>query len=190
MTPAVRKDGLLITGAVLAAGAGTRMGTPKGELVVDGVRLVDRATAALHAAGCGEVIAVVRKGVDADGAKVNPAPEHGLRSSLEIAVESATGDALVVILADMPGVDAGSIGQVIDRWQPGRITVGAYGTQRGHPTIMSLAFWREAVAMAGPDEGARRFLALRPDLVDAVNVGGNLADLDSPADLCSWLHRM
>ena len=181
--------GRKITGAVLAAGSGSRMGTPKGELVVNGVRLVDRAVAALRGAGCFEVIPVVRAGVAVDGAVVNPAPERGLRSSLELAVEAARGDAMVVLLADMPGIDAVGVGRVIDAWRPGRIGLASYGTEQGHPIVMSLAFWRSALELAGPDEGARRFLARSRDIVDTIEVEGQMVDLDSPADLSAWLNR-
>ncbi|MEO9140290.1 MAG: NTP transferase domain-containing protein, partial [Jatrophihabitans sp.] len=77
-----------VAGVVLAAGSGARMGTPKGELRLDGVRLIDRAVLACREAGCYPVHAVVRPGVDAPGARavVNPEPERGMRSSLEIGV--------------------------------------------------------------------------------------------------------
>jgi molybdenum cofactor cytidylyltransferase/nicotine blue oxidoreductase len=42
------------------------------------------------------------------------------------------------------------------------------------------------LAIAGPDEGARAFLALCPDLVDPVAVAGDPIDVDTPADLARW----
>jgi molybdenum cofactor cytidylyltransferase/nicotine blue oxidoreductase len=42
------------------------------------------------------------------------------------------------------------------------------------------------VELAGPDEGARRLLAARPELVLEVPVDGDLADLDTPQDLNRW----
>jgi len=44
--------------------------------------------------------------------------------------------------------------------------------------------------MAGPDEGARRFLESRPDLVDEVLVEGDPVDLDTPEDLAAWDTRI
>ncbi|MDT4919050.1 MAG: hypothetical protein QOH89_3750, partial [Pseudonocardiales bacterium] len=44
---------------MLAAGAGARMGGPKAELVVGGVRLLDRAVETAREAGCDLVLAVV-----------------------------------------------------------------------------------------------------------------------------------
>ncbi len=57
-----------VAGAVLAAGSGTRMGRPKAELVVAGVRLLDRAVTVLREAGCDPVVAVVRDATPVAGA--------------------------------------------------------------------------------------------------------------------------
>ena len=181
-----------VVGAVLAAGSGTRMGTPKGELVVGGERLVDRAVRTLAAGGCTDVVAVVREGVSVAGATgvVNHDPARGLRSSLELAVGAAgTADALAVLLADLPGVTAPAVRAVVEAWRPGRIAVARYGARRGHPTVMAPALWRAAVAAAGPDEGARALLRSRADLVDEVEVGGEPDDLDTPEDLARWERR-
>ena len=179
----------VIAGAVLAAGSGTRMGGPKADLVVGGTRLVDRAVAALAAAGCAPVVAVVRDGTQVAGAKpvVNPDPERGMRSSLALAVDAAgDADALAVVLVDAPGIGAGAIRAVVDAWRPGRIATARYSGRRGHPVVMAPALWREALDLAAPDEGARPLLNARPELVDEVDVPGDPTDLDTPDDLASW----
>jgi CTP:molybdopterin cytidylyltransferase MocA len=166
------------------------MGRPKAELVVDGARLLDRAMAVLREAGCDPVIAVVRAGTSVTGASavVNDDPDRGMRSSLELAVGAAAGaDALAVLLVDTPGIGADAVRAVVDAWTPGRIAVGRYpGAGRAHPTVMSVAHWREALAMAAADEGARAFMRAHPDLVDVVDVAGDGTDLDTPDDLTSW----
>lgn len=178
-----------VAGAVLAAGSGSRMGVPKGELVVDGVRLVDRAVGVLACGGCDPVFAVVRDGVDVPGAVavVNPDPSRGQRSSLEVAVSVAGEyEALAVLLVDVPGVTASAVRAVVGAWLPGRIAVARYPGGRGHPTVMAPAQWRAAIDLAGPDEGARAFLAAHADLVDEVAVEGDPSDLDTPADVERW----
>ncbi len=168
------------------------MGSPKGELVVDGGRLVDRAVSVLAAAGCAPVVAVVRPGVDVDHALVvvNPDPARGMRSSLALAVDAVGKcDALAVLLVDTPGVGAGAVRSVVAAWRPGRIALGGYAGRRGHPTVMAPDLWRAALDLAGPDEGARALLASRPDLLDEVPVTGDPTDLDTPADLAAWQSR-
>ena len=165
------------------------MGRPKAELVVAGERLVDRAVGVLAAGGCDPVLAVVRSGVTVAGAAVvvNPDPGRGMRSSLELAVAAAAdADALAVVLVDVPGISADAVRTVLGAWHPGRIAVGRYGGQRGHPIVAGPAEWRAALALAGPDEGARALLRSRPDLVDEVDAAGDPVDLDTPDDLARW----
>jgi molybdenum cofactor cytidylyltransferase/nicotine blue oxidoreductase len=181
-----------VAGAVLAAGLGTRMGGPKAELAVAGGRLLDRAVVALADGGCDPVLAVVRAGVRVEGATavVNAAPERGMRSSLELAVAAAAdADALVVSLVDMPGVGAAAVRAVVGAWRPNRIVRARFEASTGHPVIMSPQLWRVAVAMAGPDEGARVLMRRRPDLVDDVTAPGDPSDLDVPADVERWTAR-
>jgi CTP:molybdopterin cytidylyltransferase MocA len=180
----------VVIGVVLAAGSGTRMGHPKAEIVLDGDRLVDRTVAAMGA--CDEVLVVVREGVSVAGAHVvvNTAPERGMRSSLQLAIEHAgPADALAVMLVDLPGVTESAIAPVIGAWRPGRIAVGSFAGRRGHPTVMSPEHWRAALELAGPDEGARQYLSAHADLVDDVAVSGDPVDLDRPADLEAWTAR-
>lgn len=181
-----------VVGAVLAAGRGSRLGAPKAELILDGERLVDRAVRVLTDGGCGRVVVVVREGVNVPEADVvvNPDPDRGMRSSLTLAVDAADAagspDAIAVVLVDMPGVTAAAVRAVVRAWRPGRILVARYRNGRGHPTVMSPQLWRAALALAGPDEGARALLALRPELVDEIDTPGAADDLDSPADLARW----
>lgn len=165
------------------------MGQPKGELVVGGSRLVDRAVATLRAGGCDPITVVVRPGTQVAGGVVvvNPDPARGMRSSLELALDAAHDcDALAMLLADMPGVAPGAVTASCRSWRPGRIVVATYSGVRGHPIVMAPGLWREALTLARPDEGARALLRERPQLVDEVSVTGDATDLDTPQDLARW----
>jgi len=182
-----------VVGIVLAAGSGTRMGRPKAEVTVDGARLLDRAVVAAREGGCERVLAVVREGTSVSEAQVivNPDPDRGMRSSLALGVAAvAEGDpppaALAVLLVDTPGIGADAVRAVVSRWRPGRICVGTYHGRRAHPTVMAPQLWQDALAVAGPDEGARQYLTGHPELVDEVPVPGDPADLDTPEDLRQW----
>lgn len=175
-----------VAAAVLAAGSGTRMGAPKAQLMIGEIRLLDRVVSAARDAGCEPVIAVVRRDTAVDGARavVNPDPDRGMRSSLELAVDAAGDvDALAVLLVDAPGIEAEAVRSVVAAWTPGRVAVGRYRAGRGHPTVMAPDLWRRAIDLAGPDEGARALLTAHPELVDEVAVPGDPADLDTPEDL-------
>ena len=177
-----------VAGVVLAAGAGTRMGGPKAELVLDGERLVDRAVRVLRSGGCDPVLAVVRDCTAVPDARVvvNPDPQRGMRSSLELAVAAAPVGAIAVLLADLPGIDAEAVRAVVAAWRPGRIAIATYGGRRSHPVVAPTMLWNAALALAGPDEGARAFMAAHPEYVDPVEVPGDPVDLDTPDDVRSW----
>lgn len=180
--------GQRIAGAVLAAGAGSRMGRPKAEIVTDGQRLLDRAVTTLRDGGCDPVLAVVRPGTAVAGARavVNTEPERGMRSSLALAVDAAAAEgvgALAVLLVDLPGVSAAAVRAVLEAWRPGRIARARYATAPGHPLVMDLAHWRAALDIADADDGARRHLAAHRDLLDDVPTPGDARDLDTPDDL-------
>jgi molybdenum cofactor cytidylyltransferase/nicotine blue oxidoreductase len=182
-----------VVAVVLAAGSGSRMGQPKAELTIDGIRLLDGAVTAAREGGCERVIAVVRQGTSLANARliVNPDPDRGMRSSLELGVAAAADGgtppaALAVLLVDTPGIGPAAVRAVVSQWRPGRVCVGTYEGRRAHPIVMAPQSWQEALAMAGPDEGARRYLRDHAELVDEVAVPGDPADLDTPADLRRW----
>lgn len=176
----------MVSGIVLAAGAGTRLGGPKAELVVAGQRLVDRAVSELRRAGCAEVIAVVRSGTRvADAVEVvNPDPEQGMGSSLRLGLATATGDRAVIVLVDTPGVGADQVRSVLAVDAP--LVVARYGSRRGHPVAIDRPLWTEVAALAEGDQGAREFMRARPELVTEVACTGDPGDIDTPADLARW----
>jgi molybdenum cofactor cytidylyltransferase/nicotine blue oxidoreductase len=180
---------MTVVGVVLAAGLGTRMGGPKAEMVVDGERLMDRAVRLLEEAGCDPVIVIGQASFAYPDALVwfNDAPERGMRSTLEIGIMRAAvtcrADVIAVMLVDLPGLTAEGTRMAVEAWRPGRIVVPTIDGHRTHPVVMEPHLWVEAIGMAGPDEGARRFLAHRPELVDEIEVPGDPFDLDVPEDL-------
>ena len=182
-----------VLGVVLAAGSGTRMGTPKASLVVAGERLLDRAVAALCNGACDDAVAIVPVGLfGVEGVRTieNPSAATGMRSSLELALTVAQGyDGLAVTLVDTPGVGADAVRTTVDHWRsaPARISVAVYNGRRGHPTVMATSRWADAAAAAGPDEGARAYLRAHAADVDEVPVAGDAIDLDTPDDVLRWL---
>ncbi|HEY7046542.1 MAG TPA: nucleotidyltransferase family protein [Jatrophihabitantaceae bacterium] len=178
-----------VTGVVLAAGSGSRLGRPKAELVVAGVRLLDRAVRELRAAGCTEVVAVVRAGTRVDGAieVVNPEPDRGMGSSLRLALNAAPGERVAIVLVDTPGIGADSIRRVLDIDAP--FVIARYGARRGHPVAIERALWAEVAALAEGDQGARPFMQAHPDLVTEVAGTGDPSDIDTPDDLAAWTRR-
>lgn len=169
------------------------MGAPKADLVVAGRSLLARAVDVLLDGGCDRVLAVVRPDTatvpDSSEQVVNPDPDEGQRRSLFVALDAATAlgaDAMLVTLVDQPGVDAAAVGNAARAWAPGRVVITEWADGRAHPVVMSCRRWRDAIALAAPDEGARRYLAANPELVWPVSAPGRPGDLDRPTDVAAW----
>jgi nicotine blue oxidoreductase len=180
-----------VAGLVLAAGAGTRYGGPKAPVVVDGERLVDRAVRVLTEAGCDPVLVVLGAWVGhVEGADivVNDAWPEGMGSSLraglrELMDESAA-EAVVVTLVDLPGLTSAAVRRLVD--SPAALAVATYAGDRGHPVRLGREHWPAVIEVAQGDEGARRLLRGRDDVV-LVEVGDVAAgyDMDAPTDTSS-----
>src|SRR5207237_6191497 len=111
---------------VPAAGSAERFGGKKLLTPIDGEPLLDRTIAALVNGGVDQVIVVVSpgaeeltRGVNAfSDARVwpvvNPDPSRGMFSSLQAGMAEAQGDALLVLPADMPFVQSGTIAILLD----------------------------------------------------------------------------
>jgi CTP:molybdopterin cytidylyltransferase MocA len=179
----------MVTGLVLAAGAGTRYGMPKALVPYPDRLLVELAADTLGAAGCARTVVVLgaqaaRVRVAAPGLPetvVNPDWASGLGSSLRVGLWAVTGTpatAAVVLPVDMPGVTAEAVRRVVDRATPSALVVGGYGERRGHPVLLGRDHWAGVIDHALGDRGARDYLRAHADQVEVVAVGDVADDQD------------
>jgi molybdenum cofactor cytidylyltransferase len=184
-------------GVVLAAGAGERFRAsggvgPKQLAVVDGMSLLERAVAVALAAGLDELV-VVSGAIDlsALGLSVpvleNPRWAEGIATSLQVAVRHAVGaghDAVVVGLADQPGITTAAWRAVAAAADVPPIAVASYDGTRGNPVRLARSVWPDLPDTG--DEGARALIRRRPELVQAVPCDGRRDDIDTMEDLDRW----
>ncbi|MCP5027504.1 MAG: NTP transferase domain-containing protein [Actinomycetia bacterium] len=180
-------------GVVLAAGEGRRFEGPTHKLRAPfrGRCLAAWALEAAAAAGLDELI-VVTGAVDLDdlipaGATVvrNENWADGQAGSLRGAVflaESRGHDAVVVGLADQPLVPAEAWRAVGASSSP--IAIADFDGDRRPPTRLAKEVW--SLLPVSGDEGARRVLRARPDLVEAIPCSGSPVDIDTVEDLRIW----
>jgi molybdenum cofactor cytidylyltransferase len=182
---------------VPAAGSAERFGGKKLLTLLDGEPLLDRTIAALLNGGVDQIIVVV--GPDADDLKrdvnafsdprvwpvVNPDPSRGMFSSLQAGMAEAAADALVVLPADMPFVQSGTIAILLDAFATRPAIVSpTYQGKRGHPVILPPAL-RDEIRSAEPTITLHDILKRHPDERVDVDVQdrGVVRDVDRVADL-------
>jgi CTP:molybdopterin cytidylyltransferase MocA len=185
MAPMKREEA--VAAVILAAGRGTRFGSPKALVRVGSRSLLQVAADAATAAGLAPVLAVVPPGiaVPADVTPViNAAPERGMSRSLRlgIAAVSPDADAAVVTLVDQPTVDVAHLQRLLGARGGTPVVATRAGGVVGPPALLE----REAFALverADGDAGLRHVLRDDASLVTSVTFDEPIPDVDSPADL-------
>ncbi|MFS1302474.1 nucleotidyltransferase family protein [Streptosporangium longisporum] len=184
-------------GLLLAAGSGSRLGTPKALVEFRGERLVDRGVRALREGGCRSVIVVLgAAGTRVPGAVTvhNPEWASGMGSSLRTGLEAVPGTAahVVIALVDQPFVGSRAVRRLIRAAGRGAsVAVATYAGERRNPVLIAREHFAEVARLATGDAGARPFLRARAGLVVAVPCDdvADPADIDTPADLAALRAR-
>ncbi|MBB2912842.1 nicotine blue oxidoreductase [Streptosporangium becharense] len=192
---AVREEAVApaTSGLLLAAGSGSRLGTPKALVDFHGERLVDRGVRVLRAGGCRPVVVVLGAAVaPVPGAVTvrNPEWASGMGSSLRAGLEAlpAAAEYVVIALVDQPLVGPEAVRRLIRAAGEGAsVAVATYGGRRRNPVLIAREHFAEVARLAAGDTGARPFLRANPGLVVPVpcDDAGDPADIDTPADLAA-----
>jgi CTP:molybdopterin cytidylyltransferase MocA len=170
-------------GLVLAAGAGTRFGGPKGlARTAAGEFWVARAVSMLDAAGCDVVlVAVGARGAEVAAlvpplARVVPVDDwaDGLSASLRAGLDTVAAlpadravDALVVTPVDTPDASPDAVVRVLDAARrrggdaAGLLARAVYAGRPGHPVVIGRDHWDAVRSTLAGDTGAGRYLAAR-----------------------------
>jgi len=184
----------VIAGLVLAGGASTRYGATKQLARLAGRPLVLYPIDTLRAAGVERIVVVT--GHDADDVRAvlpddvtvvhNERFRDGQATSLAAGLHEAPQDAeaVVVLLADQPGVTADDVRALIDRFRRSRARIVRLRYLDGPgPALLSREIFGEAGHLRG-EVGARVLMASHPEWVDDVPVDRlGPTDVDEPADL-------
>ena len=159
---------------MLAAGASSRFGDVKQQLLLEPV--LERA----RASAVDDVLVVLgAHDVETSARTVHcPDWERGRGASLRCGLRALGDDveAAVVVLADGPNLSPAAIDRVLEvrRESNAEIVAATYDGDRGHPVVLDRSVWERI-----PDEGARPLPAL---LVPCDDLGAP-GDVDSPEDL-------
>ena len=187
-----------VTGLILAAGSGTRLGCgPKALLPFLGRTLVEALVDELLAGGCSEVVVVLgaqagrvlaTSDLSACRVLINPRWVDGMGSSFKAGVDALpVGRDVLVTLVDQPGVGRETVSRLLAAHRHGRVTAAAYSVRggpvrRGHPILFSSVAAGAAAGMVEGDTAARKWLEAHPEKVDLVDC----SDVGSGADVDRW----
>ena len=179
-----------IAAVVLAAGASSRLGSPKQLALLGGETLLARAIRAAVEAGCEPVVAVL--GAEAELVReqcrlrsvrivVNDGWAEGMASSIRLGVEAVCGqvDAAIVMTCDQPAVSSEHLRRLAAR-DGGQITASAYGGRRGVPAYFPAEYFPELMRLRG-DQGARELVAA----AEAIELPLGELDVDTPERLAA-----
>jgi molybdenum cofactor cytidylyltransferase len=182
---------------ILAAGASSRMGSPKQTLRFQGESLLRRAALAALGAGCRPVIVVTGANAELsrrelDGLDVrealNPLWETGMASSVRAGIEGlvdadANAAAAILMLCDQPHVNADVISRLAaaHRVTGKPVIASMYGGSFGVPALFSNALFAELARLAG-GAGAKQVIQRYASEAHFLAFEDGEVDVDTPDD--------
>jgi molybdenum cofactor cytidylyltransferase len=193
-----------LAGIVLAAGESRRMGQPKQLLPFGERTILERVVDMLLTAGVGEVVVVLGHLADRVRAVlgdrpvtavVNESYRQGMLSSVKCGVRAigAGYDAVLLALGDQPHIESAVVSQVIRAYRAGNagIVIPRYGAKKGHPIIINLQKYREAIVSLPEDAGLNALMQEHADDVRLIDVATEdiIRDIDVPDDYTRELAR-
>jgi molybdenum cofactor cytidylyltransferase len=193
-----------LAGVVLAAGESRRMGTPKQLLPFGEQTILERVVDTLLTAGVGQVIVVLGHLADRVRtvlgdrpvqAVVNAAYRRGMLTSVKCGVQAISTDhnAVLFALGDQPQIDSAVVGEVISAYRTGDagIVIPRYNGKKGHPIIINLPRYREAIVDLPDSAGLNALVQEYADDVRLIDVATEdiIHDIDVPEDYTRELAR-
>lgn len=151
-----------VTGIVLAAGRSRRLGRPKQTLPFGDTTLLGWTLRNIEASSLDRVIVVVggaaaevlatlepQRAEIVDNARFDEGPFTSVLAGLDA---SEPCDAVMLLLGDMPAVDAGVIDPVTSAWRARRPwgAVASYRGELGHPVVFSSDAFATVRSVTGP----------------------------------------
>lgn len=182
---------------ILAAGASSRMGSPKQLLTFNGSTLLQNAITAAMGVRAGATLVVLGANAEEVLPVANVSNIHvvvnndwreGMASSIRCGLQNLVmilpeAEAVLIMLCDQPYVSAALLGELVvtaKKTEKG-IVACAYGEVVGVPALFKRSMFDELMMLKG-DIGARRVIQNNADNVEIVPFAGGVVDLDTPAD--------
>ena len=179
---------------ILAAGASSRMGTPKQLLLYRGRSFLSYIVEVAIASMCHPIVVVLGANAEQIKSEVNFRVEvventrwtEGMSSSIAVGMQALVNqniEGVVITLCDQPFVSAQIIDQLIAayRFTGKSIVASEYAGTLGVPAFFSRALFPELMTL-GATEGAKHLIKKYSDQVFSVPFPEGEIDIDTPTD--------
>ncbi len=159
----------IMTAAILAAGASSRLGQPKQLLQLNGQTLIRRAALAVLSANLSRVAVIAGSHAAAVADELRDLPveiivnqewREGMAAAVRCAVNNAgEAEALLLTPCDLPLLSIAHLRALIEQFEreDAPIVASRYNETLGAPLIIGRALWPELLELRG-DVGARRVI--------------------------------
>jgi molybdenum cofactor cytidylyltransferase len=179
---------------ILAAGAASRMGSPKQLLVWQERPLLAHAIASARAVLTERVVVVlgaysnaIQTAMELNGVVVahNPQWAQGMATSIQVGIQAlpASASAVLLMLCDQPLITNAHLQNLLQAWQhaPERIVVTQYADSFGVPAVFPAGFFAQLLQLSG-DRGAKSLLMHLEDTLVKLPLQEAALDIDTPGD--------
>lgn len=183
---------------VLAAGASTRMGTPKQLLRYQGYSLLRHTVEVAVASVCRPIIVVLGAYAQLMQQEVSQLPvqvvenlqwTEGMNTSIRVGIKALDSapknnvQAVVVALCDQPFISCEIINQLVEAYHfTGKTIIASeYAGTLGVPALFSRSFFSELTTLRG-GEGAKQVIKKHAYEVCGIPFPKGVIDIDTPVD--------
>jgi len=180
---------------ILAAGASSRLGSPKQLLNWQSKPLLEHAIT--HARTVFDERVIVVLGANADLIQnriplngitpvINPNWQEGMAASIRSGIETLppTATAALIMLCDQPLITATHLAMLIEAWKiaPIQIVASQYHKTTGVPALFPSEFFGQLLALKG-EKGAKSILAQFDERIVKIAMPEAELDIDKPEDI-------
>jgi molybdenum cofactor cytidylyltransferase len=182
---------------ILAAGASTRMGTPKQLLAYRGCSLIRHMAEVAIASVCQPIAVVLGAHAEQIKPEISQLPVHivenqqwadGMSSSIWVGLEALLAvnqdlEAVAIALCDQPFVSSQTLDRIVEayRFTGNPIIASEYAGTLGVPVLFSRSLFSELMALKS-NEGAKKLIKKHIHEVFSVPFPEGSIDIDTPTD--------
>ncbi len=188
---------------LLAAGSSSRLGHSKQLLKVNNIPLLTSSVMAAIESDAHKVVVVLGANEVAHRNLINHLPvdivhnptwQKGMGNSLKVGLSHLTKGnqnlaAIVIMVCDQPLITSSHLKKLIQKYMDSKSSIVAsyYSGVAGVPSLFDNTLFSKLLSL-GDDEGAKKIIQQRPDLVTTIDFPEGAIDIDTDQDLKKFIY--